>query len=183
MTINLPSMNASINNLTVNGTVNSGADNSVKIGSGIPSALTNGSVAIGENANANGSSGNSVIIGALAGQTAQTGYGAVGIGLQALQNSPNADRCVCIGMLAGNSGAGSHCVCIGYRAGDTNVPANTVVINATNASLGVATAGTFIAPITGIASGNAWTPNVATQGTWGMLVYNPTTGEIRYAVS
>ena len=118
----------------------------------------NTSIAIGQNAGANGQANLSV-------------NGAIAIGTSAGEQLQG-NATVAIGILAGYASQGAESIAIGNRAGVTNQHTNTVIFNATGATLDSTQANSlFIKPIRDVTGNAAFSVQ---------LYYNPTTGEVGY---
>ena len=159
-TINSTTLNSTTSNigtLNISTHVNTGLDTKIGVGAGTTSA-----------------SGNTVCIGSDAGNTSM-GYANVGIGLQALQNSPNVNRAVGVGMLCMKGTAtGAYSIALGYKAGESQILDKSIIINANDQPLNASTVGFFINPI----AGRAGTGKVVNS-----LHYDTTTKEVWYAIS
>jgi hypothetical protein len=125
-----------------------------------------GAVAIGLAAGRSGQLGNAVALGRGAGSTSQ-GIGAVAIGWLTANTSQGANS-VAIGPQAGGFSLGANSVAIGRLAGYSGTVGNTIILNATGASLNGTTANAFyVKPVR-----NASTTNIVN--------YNTSSGEFAY---
>ena len=145
----------------------------------------NSAIAIGRLAGSTSQGANTVAIGYTAGKTSQgdeaiaigddagevgQGTGAVAIGDEAGQTNQGI-RSIAIGMQAGETTQADYAVAIGYEAGMTNQAANSIVINASGATLDNTTANSLrIKPIR------------SAVGTT-ILMYDATSGEITHTAS
>ena len=128
------------------------------------------SIAIGYAAGLATQGGSAVSIGNSAGFANQGGY-AVAIGSQAGATNSGIHS-ISIGTLSGNQQQGNYSIAIGYGAGLTYQAKNSIILNASGASLNSTQADSlFIKPIRDV------TGNVDFTKT---LKYNPTTGEIGF---
>jgi len=178
-------------------------NNSVAIGSG--SAYTNqgaNAFAMGYNSAYKSQGGNAIAIGALAAGniTASTGQGDAGvaIGYQAAYNNQGVNaiaigflaagnlsgaqgaNAIAIGRSAGAYNQGISSIAIGYQAGLTSQANNTIILNATGATLNQTTANTFtVSPVRSVA-GNVGAPIITPPTGFYFAAYNPTTGEFIY---
>ena len=135
----------------------------------------NGAVAIGLQCGLFSQSVNATAVGNVAGYSNQGQY-AVAIGLETGQFSQGANA-VAIGWEAGQNNQGSNSIAIGYVASQTGGSfSNTIVVNATGVALNPAQANsTYIAPMRGIQSSNAYQNS--------LMSYNTTTKEVGYATN
>jgi len=126
-------------------------------------------IAIGYFAGNTSQGGYAVAIGRTAGYTSQ-GAQSVAVGFEAGKTNQGEDA-VAIGHLAGYDGQGENAIAIGQKAGQTNQAANSIVLNATGATVENTTASSLVI-----------TPIRSAVGTT-MLMYDVTSGEVTHTAS
>ena len=124
----------------------------------------NNCIAIGHYASYAGQTEPSIAIGKSANWNGLQSY-SIAIGFNAGNSGPSASNTTCIGYTSGSLNQGSYSIAIGYYAGYSSLPANTICINAVNATYSPASSGFYVQPLRG-------------GGTGPPLIYNSGTSEI-----
>lgn len=160
---------------TYNTFITNKGEQSINIGSNLPTCTDATCVNIGNDIGIEGYGTKNVVIGNEAGSY-NLGSGCIAIGFQACHsNTTQKDNRIGIGYQAGYLNQGSNSIAIGYKAGMSNQHDNTIVINSTSNELNTEQANSlYIKNIRQVDNG---------RGYPGMLYVNPTTYEVTYSAT